>query len=128
MFVNAWKRFVIVFITRQRFTSTHLWKKISMNFIIEFFFNRYENNIYNAILVVIDRYSKIIFYIFAKSTWSTEDLVDVLFDKMFLIFLEIREVIFDRGLFFVNVYWFALYYRIRVKRKLNIAFHSQIDE
>ena len=95
-----------------------------MNFITELFFSRYENDIYNVILVVIDRYSKMTFYIFAKSTWSAENLADVLFDKMFLTFLEIREVISDRDSLFVNGYWFALYYRIRVKRKLNIVFHS----
>ena len=66
--------------------------------------------------------------IFAKSTWSAEDLADVLFDKMFLIFLEIRRVIFDRSSLFVSDYWFALCYRIRVKRKLSIVFHSQINE
>ena len=48
--------------------SARFWKKISMNFIIELFFNYYKNDIYDAILVVIDRYSKITFYIFAKST------------------------------------------------------------
>ena len=108
--------------------SVRSWKKISMNFIIELPLNRYENNIYDAILVVIDRYSKMTFYIFAKSTWSTEDLADVLFDKMFLIFFEIRKVISDRGSFFVSDYWSALCYRNHIKRKLNIVFHSQIDE
>ena len=114
--------------TTSFFISVCFWKKISMNFIIELFFNRYENDIYDAILVVVDRYSKMTLYIFAKSTWSTEDLADVLFDKMFLIFFEIKEVISDRGSFFVSGYWFALCYRIRVKRKLSIVFHSQIDE
>ena len=109
------------------FISARFWKKISMNFIIELFSSRYENDIYNAILVIVDRYSKMTFYIIAKSTWSTENLADVLFDKMFLIF-EIRKVIFDRNSFFVSDYWFALCYRIRVKRKLNIVFHSQINE
>ena len=108
--------------------SARFWEKISMNFIIELPFNCYENDIYNAILVVVDRYSKMTLYIFAKSTWSTEDLADVLFDKMFLIFFEIRKVIFDRSSLFVNDYWSALCYRIRVKRKLSIVFHSQIDE
>ena len=108
--------------------SARFWKKISMNFIIEFLFNRYENDIYNVILVVVDRYSKMTLYIFAKSTWSTENLADVLFDKMFLIFLEIKKVISDRDSLFINDYWFALCYRIRVKRKLSIVFHSQIDE
>ena len=114
--------------TTSFFISVRSWKKISMNFIIELFFNRYENDIYNAILVVIDRYSKMTLYIFAKSTWLTENLADVLFDKMFLIFLEIRRVISDRGSLFVSDYWFALCYCIRVKRKLSIVFHSQIDE
>ena len=104
--------------------SVRSWKKISMNFIIELSFNRYENDIYNIILVVIDRYSKMTFYISAKSTWLTEDLADVLFDKMFLIFFEIREVISDRNSFFVSDYWFALCYHICIKRKLNIVFHS----
>ena len=71
--------------------SIRAWKKISMNFIIKLFLNYYENNIYNVILVIIDCYSKITFYIFAKSTWSTEDLANVLFNKMFLIFLEIKK-------------------------------------
>ena len=108
--------------------SIRLWKKILMNFIIEHSFNCYENDIYNIILVIIDCYSKITFYIFAKLTWSTEDLADVLFNKMFLIFLEIRKMISDRDSLFINDYWFALCYHIRVKRKLNIVFYSQIDE
>ena len=114
--------------TTSLFISVRSWKKISMNFIIELSFSCYENDIYNVILVVVDRYSKMALYISAKSTWSTEDLADVLFDKMFLIFLEIKEMISDRSSLFVSGYWFALYYRIRVKRKLSIIFHLQIDE
>ena len=92
MFVNVWKRSVIIFMTRRcRFSYQFALKKISMNFIIELSFNRYENDIYNAILVVIDRYSKMTFYIFVKSTWSTEDLANVLFDKVFLIFFEKKK-------------------------------------
>ena len=114
--------------TTSLFISAHSWKKISMNFIIELLSNHYKNNIYDVIFIVIDRYSKMTFYIFAKSTWSIEDLADVLFNKMFLIFFEIKEVISDRDSLFINDYWSALCYHICVKRKLNIAFHSQIDE
>ena len=99
-----------------------------MNFIIEFLFNCYENDIYNVILVLIDRYLKMTFYIFAKSIWSAENLTDVLFNKTLLIFSEIKKVISDRNSLFVSGYWFALYYCIHVKCKLNIVFHSQIDE
>ena len=106
------------------FISVRSWKKISMNFIIELLFNHYENDIYNVIFVIIDCYSKMIFYILAKLTWSAEDLANILLNKMFLVFFEIKEIMSNRSSFFVNNYWFALYYCIRVKRKLNIIFYS----
>ena len=114
--------------TTSLFISIRFWKKISMNFIIELSFNRYKNDTYDVIFVVIDRYSKMTLYILAKSTWLIENLVNVLFNKMFLIFLEIRRVISDRSSLFVNDYWFALCYHIYVKRKLSIVFHLQINE
>ena len=110
------------------FISIYFWKKISMNFIIELSFNRYKNDTYNVILVVVNRYSKIIFYIFAKLTWSVKDLANILFDKMFLTFVEIKKVIFDQDLLFFKDYWFALYHCIYVKRKLSIVFHLQVDK
>ena len=110
------------------FVSFHSWKKILMNFIIEFSFNRYENDIYDVILVIIDCYLKMTFYIFAKLTWSIENFANVFFDKMFLIFFKVKKIVFNCDAFFINNYWFALCYRIRIKRKLNITFHSQIDE
>ena len=86
------------------FISVHSWKKNLNELYYRAFFNHYKNNIYNVIFLVIDRYSKIIFYILTKSTWLAEDLANALFNKIFLIFLEIKRVIFDRNLFFVNNY------------------------
>ena len=105
------------------FISTRSWTKISMNFIIEFLLNCYNDDIYDAILIIIDRFSKMTHYIFVKSTWSIENLTDVLFNKMLLIFLEIRKIVFNRKTLFTSDYWSTLYYRIRVVRKLNIVFH-----
>ena len=86
------------------FISTRSWTKISMNFIIKFFSSRYDDDIYDAILIIIDRFSKMTHYIFVKSTWSVEDLIDVLFDKMLLIFFEIRKIVFDWEALFTSDY------------------------
>ena len=110
------------------FISTRSWTKISINFIIEFLSNCYDDDIYDAILIIIDRFSKMTYYIFVKSTWSIENLIDILFDKMLLIFFKIKKIVFDRKALFMSDYWSALCYRIRVVRKLNIIFHSQIDD
>ena len=75
-----------------------------MNFIIELFSSRYDDDIYDAILIIIDRFLKMTHYIFVKSTWSIENLIDVLFNKMLLIFFEIKEIVFDRKMLFMNDY------------------------
>ena len=86
------------------FVLTQWWTKISMNSIIEFFLSRYDNNIYNAILIIIDRFLKITHYIFVKSTWSIENLIDVLFNKILLIFFEIKKIVFDWKVLFTSDY------------------------
>ena len=110
------------------FILTRSWTKISINFIIEFFLNCYDNDIYDAILIIINCFSKMTHYIFVKLTWSVENLIDILFNKMLLIFLEVKKIVFDQKMLFINDYWSTLCYCIRVVRKLNIIFHSQIDD
>ena len=110
------------------FISTRSWTKILMNFIIEFFSSRYDDDIYDAILIIINRFSKITHYIFVKSTWSIENLINVLFNKMLLIFFEVKKIVFDRKALFTSDYWSTLCYRIRVVKKLNIVFYSQTDD
>ena len=109
------------------FVSTRSWTKILINFIIELFLNCYDDDVYDAILIIIDRFSKMTHYIFAKLMWSIENLTDVLFNKMLLIFFEIKEIVFDRKTLFTSDYWSTLCYCIRVVKKLNIVFHSQTD-
>ena len=110
------------------FISTRLWTKILMNFIIKFLLNCYDDDIYDAILIIIDRFSKMTHYIFVKSMWSIENLINVLFNKMLLIFLKIKKIIFNRKMLFTSDYWSTLCYHIRVVKRLNIIFHSQIDD
>ena len=86
------------------FVSARSWTKILINFIIEFSLNRYDDDIYDAILIIIDRFSKMTHYIFVKLTWSVENLINILFNKILLIFFEIKEIVFDREALFINDY------------------------
>ena len=107
---------------------TRSWTKISMNFITKYLSSYHNNDVYNAILIIIDRFSKMTHYIFAKLTWSIEKLINILFDKILLIFFEIKKIVFDRKTLFMSNYWSALCYCICAVRKLNIVFYSQIND
>ena len=86
------------------FISTRSWAKISINFIIKFFSSCYDDDIYNAILIIIDCFSKMTHYIFIKLMWLIENLIDVLFNKILLIFFKIKKIVFDRKTLFTNNY------------------------
>ena len=57
-------------------------------------------------------------------------IIDVVaLTKLFFIKIVCRydmfyNIVNDRGFVFINVFWFALYFYSRIKRRLSIAFHS----
>ena len=107
---------------------TRFWVEIFMNFITKLLANRHENDVYDAILVIIDKYTKMFLYILVKSIWSIEDLIDIFFEKVFLYFENVKSIVSNKNNLFTSDFWSTLCYRTRIKRKLNIAFHSQIDK
>ena len=56
---------------------TRSWKKIMMNFIMKLLFNRYDNDIYDVILIIIYHLFKMTLYVHVKFTWTTKNLIDI---------------------------------------------------
>ena len=57
-----------------------------MDFITELLDSMRQSNIYNVVLVVIDRYTKYTRYILAQKNWNIEQFVDIIVDKVFMKF------------------------------------------
>ena len=108
--------------------STRSWEQIIMNFIIELSSSKYREKTYNVILVICDRYIKMILYIFTIKFIDAIELADLFFEKIFLCFEVSIDVVFDREFVFISNYWSAVCYHFKIKKRLNIAFHSQIDD
>ena len=104
------------------------WKKIIMNFVIDLFSSKRKEIVYNSIFVMIDRYIKMIKYIFVIVKIDVAKLTKMFFKKIVLRFDMSRDIINDKDFVFINVFWIALCYHARIKRRLNIAFHFQINE
>ena len=62
---------------------TRSYKIITINFITKLFFNRYENDVYDVILIMICRLSKMTLYLHDKSIWTTKNFANILFDRVF---------------------------------------------
>ena len=87
-----------------------------------------ESEAFNAILVVIDWFTKVQPYIPAKTTWTVEDVTDFYINNIWKLCGLPKQITLDRCL------QFTLNFLNQLNRKLNInlhfstAYHLQIDE
>jgi hypothetical protein len=81
----------------------------------------------DAILVVIDRYSKMVRYIACSQTIDSPQLARLLWDKVFSLFGTPDGIVSDRGPVFTSHFWSALCFHLYTRQRLSTAFHPQTD-
>jgi hypothetical protein len=98
-------------------------KNWTMNFIIDLSLNKRSEQIYDFILIIIDRYTKYFRYISVKKDWTAKQLTNQLFDEIFSKHEMSKSIMFDRNSLFIFNFWFNFCYHLKIKIRLNIVFH-----
>jgi hypothetical protein len=99
-----------------------------MNFIINLSSNKRSNDVYDFVLVIINRYIKMTLYISVTKKITIVELTKIIFDHVMLKYDVSKNVVSNKEFVFTNVYWTNICYHMKMKRRLNIVFHSQIDD
>jgi hypothetical protein len=79
--------------------------------------------VYNAIYIIVDRYTKIALYLPIVKTITITKLADLFLNEVVRYFRAPRGIIFNCGSLFTSKFWLELYFAIRIKRRLSIAFY-----
>ena len=103
------------------------WKEITMDLITGLPESEYRGTIYDAILVVMCRYTKMAIYIRTQKTITSNDLADLLMDNLIRHHGVPEGIVTDRGSIFTSSYWSNICYYLKIQRKLSTAFHPQTD-
>lgn len=105
------------------------WQELSWDFIVGLPPGRreQENIVYDSILVVLDRYTKMALYIPCTKTLKAKELADIFYNTIVCRFGMPMGIVSDRGSLFTSEYWSELCYYWRIKRRLSTAFHPQTD-
>jgi hypothetical protein len=82
---------------------------------------------FDAILVIIDRYTKYARYISARMDWTAENLADSLIEEVFTRFEMLVSLVIDRETLFTSNYWSNFCYHLRVRLGYSTTFHPQTD-
>ena len=99
------------------------WKEIFMNFIIDLSLSKREDVVYNAIFVIVNKCTKMIKYLSMIIKIDVTELTKLFFEQIVLHFDMSTDIINDKNSLFINVFWSALYYHAKIKRRLNTVFH-----
>ena len=99
------------------------WKKIFMNFIIDLFLSKRDNVVYDLILIIINKYIKMIKYLSINIKINVSKLTNVFFEKIVLHFDMLTDIINDKDFLFINIFWSTFCYHAKIKRRFNTAFY-----
>ena len=103
------------------------WVEISMDFITGLPPSAHRGHVYDSILVIVDRYTKLARYIPCTKTIGAGELADLFMEYWVKDFGTPKGIISDRGPQFTSKFWSSLCFYLQVRRRLSTAFHPQTD-
>ena len=102
---------------------TDSWEEIIMNIITDLSLSKCEDNIYDAILVMVDHYTKMTRYLFTINKLTAVKLTDMFFEHIVLQYRILREIVSDWESIFTSSYWSEVCYQAKMKCWLSTVFH-----
>ena len=98
-----------------------------MNFITNLLLYNWQDQVFNSILVFVDRYTKIAMYIPSRMDWKAETIADVVAKTLLWKYSSPETFISDRGSLFTAYYWKAFCTHLTIHCWYSITFHLQTD-
>ena len=86
-----------------------------------------HGNACDAILVILDRFSKYAFYIATTMRLTAEQLAELFCEEIIAHYGAPKSIVSDRGSLFTSAFWESFTGYINTKRRLSTAFHPQTD-
>ena len=99
-----------------------------MNFIVEFLLLNREESAFDAILIIINRYIKMIKYILAKINWKTENLTNVFHQKIFSNYDMFDNIVMNKNILLIFYFWSLFCYYFLINHYYNITFYLKTDD
>jgi transposase InsO family protein len=108
---------------------TKPWTDISMDFVTGLPLSRDPATglAYDAILVIVDRFTKYALFIPFRKDYTAVQLAHVLKDRLIRHYGIPKSIISDRDKLFTSNYWATLMAEIGTQRKLSTAYHPETD-
>ena len=99
----------------------------TLNFISNLLPNVCQEQMFDTVLVVVDRYIKFARYILAHKDWEAENMANILVKGIFTKYDKLISFVNNHGSLFTSKFWSYLYYYLSIQLGYNTAFHPQTN-
>ncbi|TLD05659.1 reverse transcriptase domain protein [Venturia nashicola] len=108
---------------------TRPWQSVAMDFIVKLppSADPVTGEIYDGIMVTVDRFSKYGRFIPYRETWTATDLAHEFLKNVVANHGLPESLISDRDKLFTSNFWTALMQHLSIKHKMSTAYHPQTD-
>lgn len=107
---------------------THRWKNLCMNFFTRLsIYTNLKSKIYNSILVIVDQFTKIVYYKPIKIKIIVLGLVKVFLYIVVRHYLLPDSIISNKNSIFTFKFWSSSYYFLGIIKRFSIAFYPPIN-
>lgn len=103
------------------------WSEITMDFITGLPEVIHNGKFVNAILVIVDRYTKMCRFFSVSTSIDAAELAELFHSEIELKYGPPEGIVSDRGPIFTSEFWSQLCYLSKIKLRLSTAFHPQTD-
>lgn len=103
------------------------WQEITLDFVTGLPPSRFRGKIYDSILVIVNRYTKMARYILITKEITVPELAELFVLYVVKDFGVPAGMTSDRGSVFTSKFWASLCFYLKIRRRLSTAFHPQTD-
>jgi transposase InsO family protein len=107
--------------------SSAPWEDITLDFITDLPPSELLGRVYDSILVVVDRFTKMAHYVPCRKEVQAEGLADLLLREVVRIHGVPRSIVSDRGPILTSKFWSSFCFYLGIRRGLSTAYHPQTD-
>lgn len=103
------------------------WQWMSVDFITGLPSSKWDGKTYNAIMVVVDLFTKHSLYVPTTKELDAAGLADLFYEKVMTHYGMPENLVSDRGTVFTSEFWSFFCHQLGTRRRLSTAYHPQTD-
>lgn len=99
-----------------------------INFVIDLLSSHWRDHIYDIIFIMMNVFIKYSWYFSCSENIIAKNLAELLYERFFTLYETLKTLVFNQEFLFISKFWSSLCFFLDVRRRLLIAYYSQMND